>query len=96
MYKVILSKEALADEAAGYDYYESQHAGLGEAFLDALENCYLQLSEHPQLYSFIDNRMILRDVKVKRFPYLVTYEIDGSNVFVYKVNNTYQRPFELT
>jgi hypothetical protein len=41
---------------------------------------------------FIDDRAILRDVKLERFPYVVIFEIIDNSVVVYAVHCTYQHP----
>jgi hypothetical protein len=67
---------------------------LGELFLDTLQNQYIQLAEQPAVNSFIaeDPHQVLRDVRIKRFPYVVVYEIIEKDVIIYAVHNTYKHP----
>ena len=83
-YKVVIKEEAHKDTIEAYEYYESKLFGLGERFLIALRQRYEDLSLHPQHYSFIaeDHLNILRDVKVNKFPYVIVFEISGSDVIV--------------
>ncbi len=91
-YPLIIKGEALADIQAGYDYYEQQQAGLGERFLSILQGHFEALSEHPQYYSFIDSRQLLRDVAVGVFPYVIVYAIIEEAVKVYAVHPTHKHP----
>ena len=92
IYNIILSEEARHDEIESYQYYETQRPGLGEEFLLILEDCYAALRKHPHLFSFIDAHQELRDVKLKRFPFVVIYEISGADVYVYSVHHTSRLP----
>ena len=91
-FNIILSEEARRDEIESYQYYEAQRVGLGEEFLNELEHCYTILGEHPHLFSFIDTPHDLRDVKLKRFPFVIIYEISAENVYVYSVHHTSRLP----
>lgn len=92
-YKVILTNHAKVQIGENYDYYEGQHIGLGEEFLQELEKRYDDLCKHPEYYSFIDNRKIIRDVKIERFPYVIIFEIEENKVIVlYVHNNSKQSP----
>ncbi len=93
-YTIVLSDEAKHDEVESYHYYELQRTGLGDEFLDALENCYAALVGHPEFFGFIDSRNLLRGIRLKRFPFIIIYEISESSVFVYSVHHTSRKPFE--
>jgi toxin ParE1/3/4 len=80
-YNVLLSHEALGDEKQGYFYYALIEGQLAEKFLSALERSYAQLTDHPEYYGFVDERKIIRRIKVDGFPYIVIYEIVGATVF---------------
>ena len=90
VYKGIIREEALSDTLEDYNYYEQQKIGLGEEFLMALIKRYDDLAEHPSHYSFIDgqSKMIFRDAKLERFPYVVIFEIAEREVIVYAVHHT--------
>ncbi len=87
-FNIILSEEARQDEIESYQYYEAQRVGLGGEFLNELEHCYDVLSRHPHLFGFIDTSYDLRDVKLKRFPFVIIYELSAENVYVYSVHHT--------
>ena len=93
-YRVIITHQALQETQEAFEYYEEIRGGLGELFLQSVEDRYAALSKDPQLYSFCDSRNILRDVSVKGFPFLVIYEVIVESVVILAVHNTNKKPFE--
>ena len=93
-FRVIVTKEAHHDSLDAYLFYEEKQTGLGERFLTMLQLCYQSLSEYPEHYGYIneDPLNILRDVKLEKFPYVVVFEITGTEVIVYAVHNTFKHP----
>ncbi len=92
-YKLIITQNALQDEMEAYHYYEDIRPGLGDKFLESLENRYNALSEHPDYYSYSDSNKIIRDVAIDVFPYLIIYEVSGNYVIVFTIHNTYKKPY---
>lgn len=90
-YRVIVKEEAKQDMLLAYQYYESELPGLGDRFLSALSGRFSALTQHLDHYSFIDSRCILRDIKVNIFPFLIVFEIVGSEVIVYAVCSTHRQ-----
>jgi len=88
IYTVLLKEEASADVSDAYSWYESRQENLGEHFLDELEEYINILERDPQIYQM--RRENRRYCPMKRFPYLLVYEIEGTEVIVYAVFNTYQ------
>jgi hypothetical protein len=91
---VIIKEEALNDIQEAYEYYEFKQLGLGEKFLQKIEQRLLHLSKHPHNYSFIneDYLKILRDVKIEKFPFVIVFEIEDNTVIVYAIHNCYKLP----
>ncbi|MES2701794.1 MAG: type II toxin-antitoxin system RelE/ParE family toxin [Bacteroidota bacterium] len=89
-YNVIVKEEAFADALTAYLYYEHQLEGLGDRFIAELNFRYRQLAENPHYFSYVyaDKGRNRRDVLLKKFPYLVVFEVIGSDVIVYSVLNT--------
>lgn len=73
-----------------YEWYEEQKQGLGESFLSELDNCYRKISSHPDHYGKIKKNF--RQVAVKRFPFVVVYEILKKEVVVFAVFHTKRNP----
>ncbi|MFY0674606.1 MAG: type II toxin-antitoxin system RelE/ParE family toxin [Bacteroidia bacterium] len=56
-----------------YDWYESKQAGLGDKFLDDLEDCKNSICSFPLKHRIVKKQ--IRLVLMNRFPYLVYFEI---------------------
>jgi len=91
-YQLIIREEAHFDAKEAYTYYEEKSPGLGDRFLEELIHRFNDIILHPEYYSFIDEQKIIRDVKLRHFPYLVVYEIGEDKVIVYSVFNGYKNP----
>lgn len=93
VYEVVVKIEAAHDVLDAYIYYESKLLGLGERFLSSIVLIYEKLAANPQYYSFIsaDREQGFRDVKVKGFPFVVLFQIIGSDVVVFAVHNTHSK-----
>ncbi len=94
IYRLFVKEEARIEMLDTYFYYEQQQAGLGERFLSELEARFSDISTHPEYFSFIDSKQILRDVKVEKFPFVIVYEIAGIEVIVYAIHLTHKHPRE--
>ena len=91
-YNLVITKRAMIDEMETYHYYEDIRPGLGDRFIESVENRYAALLEHPDYYSYSDSNKIIRDVAIDGFPYLIIYEISGNSVIIFAIHNTYNAP----
>ena len=93
LYTVTVKQQALDEALEAYLYYEEKQEGLGDRFLNSLRKRYGDLSRNPQYFSFIyaDREKTLRDVIVEDFPFVIMYDIVGTEVIVYSVHNTYKK-----
>ena len=76
------------DEA--YNQYENQQSGLGEGFLDCIDDKLNSISLLPESYP-----VVYRDIRravVKRFPYAVYYRIVSSRIIVIAVFHSSKNP----
>lgn len=97
-YKIIIRDDADRDAQEAYDYYEKQRPCLGEEFLMELVKQFDELEHHPENYGHINPQpeKILRDIKIKRFPYVIIFEVTAeSEVIVYAIHNTRKTPINL-
>ncbi len=85
--------EAVIDIADAYEWYEGEAPGLGEDFLDCLEQAYTLIAEHPLHYSIRFDTF--RRILVHRFPYAIYFEYDDKSVFVQYVFHCSQAPGKL-
>jgi len=87
-YQLKVSLTAYRETDDAFFYYETQSTGLGERFLKSVEEAYSKLVEHPQFYSFINEDKLIRDIKIKAFPFVIIYQIVENTVLVLRVFNT--------
>ena len=73
-----------------FDWYESAKEGLGLEFLNEVENFYDGLKSNPKTHSYYESSV--RQGRLKRFPYVVIYEILDSTIVVYSVFMAKQDP----
>jgi len=73
-----------------YLWYEKQRVGLGEIFLDELDECYDKLELWPESYQKIQKNF--RQIIVNTFPYVIVFEILKNDVVVYAVFHTSRNP----
>jgi len=89
-YEIELRSLAAIETIEAYDWYEQQRKGLGDEFIKELENFFSILIRNPNTYSYYDKPV--RQGKIKRFPYVVVYEVVKSRIVVYSVFMSKQDP----
>ena len=90
MYNLIIRRRAVIMAREAYIWYESQLEGLGESFLDELEISYKKLVKSPTSFGFIQNEF--RSITMKKFPYIIIYEIIDIQIVVYAVFHSFRDP----
>lgn len=78
-----VQSEAIVDIQDAFEWYEAQKEGLGFEFIEELENGFQNICKHPQYYLSINSSF--RRLRIKRFPYLIIYEIVKESVIVISV-----------
>ena len=89
-YLLEIKGEANLEIVEAFLYYEELQEGLGEKFLAGLEIYLEQITYNPQ--HFPQKRKPYREAFIKRFPFLIIYEISENKIIVYSVFNTWQNP----
>ena len=77
------------NEAASY--YNAQRPGLGNVFLDEVEDATNQIRDHPEAAPLV-NRSVRRKL-VRRFPYGVMYSVQPDGIRILAIANQKRRPF---
>jgi hypothetical protein len=90
IYDLKIVDEANKEITEAYLYYEEKRKGLGEEFLTHLDIYFQRISKTPE--HFPQKRKPYREAFIKRFPFLIIYEIENEKVIVYSVFNTWQHP----
>jgi len=78
--KVEVSDLAISNIIEAYDWYESQRPGLGVELLKEWETATEYLSENAGNYQVKHHGF--RHLMLKRFPYLIIYEIENEQLVV--------------
>ena len=89
-YILEIKHEAYLEIIKAYLYYEEKRTGLGEKFLEHLDVYFDRITTNPK--HFPKKRKPYREAFIKRFPFLVIYEVSKNKVIVYSVFNTWQNP----
>lgn len=90
MYTLIIKPRAILMTKDAYDWYEFQRPGLGEDFLDELDSMYRNIETHPEYYRKIKKNF--RQAVLKRFPFVIVYEVIKTDVVVFAVFHTSRNP----
>ena len=89
---MLVSFHALArlelNEAA--EYYESEGAGLGQAFITEVERCTDQIVQYPEAGLMM--RGSVRRRLIRRFPYALLYRVKPTEIRILAVMNMKRRP----
>ena len=89
-FELVIKEEAQLEIIEAFLYYEDQKVGLGEFFLDHLDSYFNWIKHYP--FHFSVKRKPFREAVVKRFPYIIIFEVLENEVIVYSVFNTWQDP----
>ena len=79
-YVLVFRLEARNELDDAYSWYESQQLGLGDNFLEQVEETLARICQMPESYP-----AVYRDVRrsiVRRFPYTIYYRIVSSRVII--------------
>lgn len=85
-----IAEEELSQAAA---WYEEQRKGLGSHFLTAVEATLESVKRTPMLFSHV-HRSIQR-ARVKRFPYGIFFELDGTRIIILAIYHGRRDPRKL-
>ncbi len=91
-FTLFISVDARQEAMEAYHYYEDRRMGLGDEFLDDLEGHYNKLASNPLAYSFMDNSKVVRDVYLRRFPFIIVFVIINLEVNIISVRHTARKP----
>ncbi len=80
---VIIRPRAEADLLAARDWYETQRAGLGDAFLTEVRHAIESLAEQPERRPIYYRG--LRRLITRRFPYKLFYLAENNRVVVFRI-----------
>ena len=89
-YSLSIRKEAEADIAEAYQYYESCREGLGSDFVLCIEESIARIQKNPRQYKTIYQNA--HRALVRRFPYGIYYVLMGDQIIVIGVLHARKNP----
>lgn len=89
-YRVLIEPEARQDIFDAYSWYEEQRKELGREFLDCLDEVFERLGRSPEIHAITYKQV--RQTLVRRFPYLVCYLIEQTDVSIVAVFHASRDP----
>ncbi len=89
--KLIIEPEAIIEIENAIYWYESKEVVLGKTFFNYLDGYFQTLMNEKALFQ-IKRKPVFRELPLKRFPYVIIYEVHQNKVIVYSVFNTNQDP----
>lgn len=90
MLPVVVRPEASLEVREAHAWYEEQMPGLGERFETALHACFEQIRQRPYAFPLVTEHV--RRARVARFPYLVLYQVEQSEIAVSSVFHCSRNP----
>lgn len=88
--EVRLRPEAEEDLADAASWYEDQHPGLGQAFLDRVLSAFESIAERPEIYPTVHRST--RRTLIHRFPFGIYYRIEKDSIGVVAVIHGSRNP----
>lgn len=88
--KVFFAPETEKEIGEVYTWYEQQRTDLGEEYLTCVDACIERIARMPAGYPEVYEKY--GRALVRRFPYAVFYEYNGSDVTVYSVFHNSRDP----
>ncbi len=90
-YEYRISTPAVHDIEKAYRWYEKEQLGLGESFLESLDEAEQIIIANPTVFRFwLKNKV--RGYKLRRFPFVILYAVDSRNIDVLAVFHTSRHP----
>ena len=89
-YALEIKDEAREEIIKAYLYYEKEQTGLGERFINHLDEYFDRIKKNPE--QFPEKRSPYREAFMQVFPYLIIYEVVENIIIVYSVFNTKRDP----
>jgi len=89
-YSISIRPDAEIDIEDAAIWYEQQRNGLGNDFLDEVQNALRKMSENPYLYPIVHRNT--RRTLIRRFPFAIYYLIEQDSLVVIAVMHGSRHP----
>lgn len=91
VFKLTILRLAEIEINESIDFYEARRAGLGKYFLIYLKGYFEILKTRPELFA-IKKTPYYRELPLKKFPFVIIYEIYQREVVIHSVFHTSKNP----
>jgi len=89
MHTIVFHTDA-AEEMQAAAYYAARARGLGDEFLDEIEQGLHRIQQFPRLWPIYEGEY--RRYLLQRFPYGLIYRIDPEKIFIIAVAHLHRQP----
>ncbi len=90
MRRVLFRPQAQDEFEAAAEWYERECRGLGEAFIEAVDEQLARIAENPLLYPAVHRD--IHKAALRRFPYCIYFRLRGDAAVVLAVFHTARNP----
>ncbi|MBP6759017.1 MAG: type II toxin-antitoxin system RelE/ParE family toxin [Flavobacterium sp.] len=91
VFKIVVSSLAESEIEEAIEFYEDKRKGLGKQFLLYFKGYLKILKTNPELFS-IKKAPFYRELPLKKFPFVIIYEVFQYKVIIYSVFHTSRNP----
>ncbi|WP_413200900.1 type II toxin-antitoxin system RelE/ParE family toxin [Nostoc piscinale] len=89
-YVLVFRPEVRDELDEAYSWYENQQAGLGDEFLECVDDLLNRICQMPESYAVVCND--IRRAILQRFPYAIYYRIVSSRIIVIAIFHGRRNP----
>ena len=90
MKRIRFTAEAELDVDEAHLWYHRREPPRGREFLAAVHTCIASIQRYPEAYALVDATM--RRALIRRFPYVIFYEIEPDDILVFGVFHAARDP----
>lgn len=89
-YELLIKAGAQADITEGFQQYGKISSNLGDDFLQKLDDAFERILSAPEMFAKVYRE--IRQMKIRRFPFVISYMLDGDQVVVLAVLHGHRNP----
>lgn len=90
-YNIVISKLAEIEIEEAIEFYEHRKIGLGKQFLVYFKSYLKIVKTNPELFA-IKKEPYFREIPIKKFPFVIIYELFENQIIIYSVFHTHRNP----
>lgn len=89
-FELLIKEGAQADITESFQQYSRINSYLGDDFLLRLDEAFERILSGPEMFAKVFRE--IRQMRTRRFPYVVSYLIEGDRVIVLAVSHGHRNP----